>query len=64
MYIQTALTCNLCLTRVPSFIDSSLYAIHVFNVFDQDRDGKVSFEVSFYFVVRRNDTDKKRTNCT
>ncbi|XP_044176318.1 neuronal calcium sensor 1-like isoform X1 [Acropora muricata] len=24
--------------------DSSLYAIHVFNVFDQDRDGKVSFE--------------------
>lgn len=24
--------------------DSSLYANHVFNVFDQDRDGKVSFE--------------------
>ena len=30
------------------YLDSSLYANHVFNVFDQDRDGKVSFEVTFF----------------
>ena len=27
-------------------VDSSLYANYVFNVFDNDRDGKVSFEVN------------------
>ena len=29
-------------------LDSSLYANHVFNVFDHDRDGKVSFEVILF----------------
>lgn len=42
---------HLCMTNFfLLYLDSSLYANHVFNVFDNDKDGKVSFEVIFVFT--------------